>query len=169
VHQDKRIDAPQLTDRASHGALERALVVRGDQMRHDFRVGFGLEDDAARREPLLQLEVVLDDSVVHDHQAARGIAMRMRILFARAAVSGPSCVADPDGPSDRGGLEDSLKVAQLSGRPSPLDALGRNNGDAGRVVASIFESPQTLNQNGRRILRAHVTHDPAHIAEPLLS
>ena len=43
---------------------------------------------------LLQIEVVLDDAVVHDDDAAGAVAVRMRVLLGRPAVRRPARVAD---------------------------------------------------------------------------
>ena len=40
----------------------------------------------------LQLEVVLDDAVVNDHDSALAVAMRVRVLLGRPPVGGPPCM-----------------------------------------------------------------------------
>src|SRR5207249_5627252 len=41
-------------------------------------------------------------------------------------------------------------------------AVGRDEGDAGRVVAAIFEARQPLEQDGGRVARANVPDDATH-------
>ena len=65
-----------------------------DQVRDDFRVRFGLELVALRLELVLQIEIVLDDAVVDDDDAAGAVTVRMRVLLRRPAVRRPSRVAD---------------------------------------------------------------------------
>ena len=42
----------------------------------------------------LDLEIVLDDAVVDDDDAAGAVAMRVRVLFGGPAVRGPARVAE---------------------------------------------------------------------------
>jgi hypothetical protein len=45
-----------------------------------------------RLQLVLQLEVVLDDAVVDDHDLAGAVAVRVRVLLGRTAVRGPARV-----------------------------------------------------------------------------
>ena len=63
-------------------------------MRDDLGVGLGLELVALALQLALQLEVVLDDAVVHHDDRAGAVAMRMRVLFGGPAVRRPARVAD---------------------------------------------------------------------------
>jgi hypothetical protein len=47
---------------------------------------------------VLQIEVVLDDAVVHDDDLPGAVLVRMRVLFRRPAVRGPAGVADAINP-----------------------------------------------------------------------
>ena len=73
------------------------VLVMPDQVGDHLGVGLRLKDAAVRREPFFQLEIVLDDPVVHDDDPAGAVDMRMRILFGGAAVRGPARVTDPVG------------------------------------------------------------------------
>ena len=64
---------------------------------------------------LLELQVVLDDAVVHDDDAAGAVAMRMRILFGGAAVRGPAGVADAVGAVDGCWRMTSSRLRSLPG------------------------------------------------------
>ena len=66
-----------------------------DQVRDDFGIGLGDELVSLRGSAAASARVVLDDSVVHHHDFALAIAMRMRVLFGRTPVRGPARVADP--------------------------------------------------------------------------
>ena len=61
---------------------------------------------------LLQLEVVLDDPVVHEDDAAALVAMRVSVLLGGTAVRGPACVTDAVGAGQR-------PLAQARPRGSP--------------------------------------------------
>ena len=63
-------------------------------MRDDFRVGFGDELVPFQLELMLELQIILDDAVVHDHDVAGAIAMRMRVLLGGTAVRSPARMAD---------------------------------------------------------------------------
>ena len=55
-----------------------------------------------------------------------------------------------------------FEVRQLAGAPAQLDVAVDDDGDAGRVVAAIFEPPQPVDQDGHDFLRSDVSDDPAH-------
>ena len=97
-----------------------------DQVRDDLGVGFGLELVPLRLQLVLQLEVVLDDAVVHDDDAAGAVAVRVRVLLGRPAVRGPARVADAVQAVDRLGRgsrsrgSTSLPAERRSAMPSGL-------------------------------------------------
>ena len=81
--------------RPPHRVLEAvALHLALDQVRDDLGVGLGDERVPFRLQLALQIEVVLDDPVVDDDDAAGAVAVRMRVLFGRPAVRRPARVAD---------------------------------------------------------------------------
>ena len=96
----------------------------------------------------LQLEIVLDDAVVHDDDAAVAVAMRMRVLRRGPAVRRPARVADAE-----------LAVERIAARARPrgcesLPALRRivhlavlHDRDARRVVAAVLEPAQSLDED----------------------
>ena len=89
-------DAAQLSDGGAHSLFERDVLfeVFLDQVGHDLGVGFGDEVVIALAQSLFELKIVFDDAVVNDDDAAGAVAMRMRVLFGRTAVCGPTRVAD---------------------------------------------------------------------------
>ena len=81
--------------RAQHRVLEAVVLpFLLDQVRDDFGVGLGLELVPFGDQLALDLEVVLDDAVVHDDDAAGAVAVRMGVLLGRTAVRGPARVAE---------------------------------------------------------------------------
>ena len=66
-------------------------------------------------ELFFQLDIILDDSVVHDDDFAGAIAMRMGIFLGRAAVRGPARVADAVEAVQRRDADRFLEIAQLPG------------------------------------------------------
>jgi len=90
--------------------------------------------------------------------------MRVGILFGGAAVGGPAGVADAEGAVDGLFVEDGFEVAELAGGAAELEAAGAaGNGDAGGVIAAVFETAQPLDDDGHRRLGANVSDDSAHI------
>ena len=66
-----------------------------DEVRDDLGVRLGDEPVALALQLALQLQVVLDDPVVHDHDPPRAIAVRMSVLLGRPPMRGPAGVAEP--------------------------------------------------------------------------
>ena len=91
-------------------------------------------------QPLLELEVVLDDAVVDDHHVP-GIGVRVGVLLGRAAVGGPARVADADAcpSSGRSRRTPSRIFDPAGGAPHVERRRRRDHGDAGRVVAAVLE------------------------------
>ena len=87
-------------------------------MRHDLRVGLGDEHMALSLQLLLQIEIIFDDAVVHDHDPAGAVAVRMRILLGGTPVCRPARVADAvvaGVAGDRIEADDPFEVRQLAG------------------------------------------------------
>jgi hypothetical protein len=83
------------------------------QVRHHFGIGLGGEGMPLGLQAMLQVEVILDDAVVHHHHIAVAIAMRMGVLFGRTAVSRPARVADAEGTVHRAEPDGIFQVAQF--------------------------------------------------------
>ena len=66
------------------------------------------------RQLLLQGQIILDDAVMHHHDVAVAIAMRMRVLFGGPSVRRPARVADAVGPVHRIQRQRVFQVAQLA-------------------------------------------------------
>ena len=84
-----------------------------DQVRDDLGVGLGDEAVVARAQPVFELEVVLDDAVVNDDDAARAVAVRVRVLLGRPPVRRPARVADAVGAVERLQPDRLFEIAQL--------------------------------------------------------
>ena len=73
---------------------------------------------------VLQLQIVFDNAVVHHHDAARAVAMRMGILFRGPAMRGPARMANAEGAFAAG-----ARAAPLPGCPA-----SRERGEHSSVV-----------------------------------
>ena len=69
----------------------------------------------------LSVEVIFDDAVVDDDDAAGAVAMGVGVLFGGAAVRGPARVADAEGALERMLAQNFFKVGQLAGGAAELE------------------------------------------------
>src|SRR5438105_14980915 len=108
-------------------------------MRNDFRVGFRGEFMALFYKLALQGEIILDDAVMRDDDAAFAVAMRMGILLGRTPMSSPTRMAKTELSRYRLLLKQILQIFEFAGTPPDLKLLVFNNRDSGRIVAAILE------------------------------
>ena len=121
------------------------------------------------RQLVLELEVVFDDAVVHHHDVARAIAMRMRVLFGGAAVRGPARVPDAVGcrpPDSAGALLPGC--AACPSAPHGQAIVAFQHRDARRVVAAVFQALQAVQNDRDRLPISDVADNSAHIVIPLV-
>jgi hypothetical protein len=101
-----------------------------------------------------QLAEVLDDAIMNDSNSC--ICMRMRIGFRRPAMRGPPCMAYADPSRQRLGGEARLEVFELAFGPATRQPATFERGNAGRVIAAIFEPPQSFEErSGNRAVPDH--------------
>ena len=112
----------------------------------------------------LEGEVVLDDAVVDDDEGAGAVAVGVGVLFGGAAVGGPAGVADAEGAGDGALGEDGFEVAEFARCAAELECSvgAAGDGDAGRVVAAVFEAAQAFDDDGDGGIRANVSDDSTH-------
>ena len=110
----------------------------------------------------LEVQVVLDDAVVHDDDLAGAVLVRMGVLFGGPAVRGPARVPDAVNPFERLGVDGLLEIHELARASAALDLPVAHDRDARGVVAAIFEAPQAVDQDGHDLLPAEITDDSAH-------
>src|SRR5690606_34948217 len=107
------------------------------------------------------LVVVLDDAVVHHRQLAEA-HVRVGIVFGDAAMGGPARVADAESGAEAFGLRRRLHLRDAAGPAHPAHSLTVEHGNAGRIVAAIFQSLQTLDQGRYHVAIGDRTHNSAH-------
>src|SRR5580692_10400933 len=104
-------------------------------MRYNFCVRLGDKLVAFALQLLFQLEIVFDDSVVHDHDLAGAIAVRVSVFFGRTAMRGPAGVADSVGAFYGRLVNHLFEVAELSRGPADLKfSVFGDDGNAGGIV-----------------------------------
>ena len=135
-------------------------------MRDDLRVGLGDEHVALALQLVLQIEVVLDDAVVNDDDAARAVPMRVGVLLSRPAVRCPARVPDAVGAGERMGVNHRFQVRELAGAAAQVDGAVVHDGHARRVVASVLELPEAVDENRDDVFRADVTDNATHNSAP---
>ena len=161
--EDEREEAAQRSERAADRALEPvAAHLALDEVRHDLGVRLGDEPVALGGQLTLQLEVVLDDAVVDDDDAARAVAVGVGVLLGRPAVRRPARVADAVLAVERVGGEDRLEPRELARRPPQLHGARPDHGQPGRVVAAVLQPAQAVDEQWHDGLGSDVANDPAH-------
>ena len=86
----------------------------------------------------------------------------MRIALAGLAVRRPARVADADRAGQRFAAKTRLEVYELAFGAPALDVAVDQGGDAGRIVAAIFQALQRLDQQGGDGCLADDSDDAAH-------
>ena len=130
-------------------------------------IGIGAESRARFLQLLAQLAEILDDAVVDDGEALRG--MWMRVMFGRSAVSGPASVADADRAGEGFAREPGFEIAQLALGTPARKLPGFERGDAGGVLGAIFEPLERLDQQTRDRFAAENAYNSAHASGSLLN
>ena len=116
--------------------------------------------DAVLAEPFAQLAEILDDAVMRDRDAVGGV--RMSVALGRLAVGRPAGVADADIAGERLAFQALLQRLQLAfGAPAPERAVIQG-GDAGGIIAAVFEALERFDQMAGDRLTPDNSDDPAH-------
>ncbi len=159
------VGAPELAERLLHRVIESTelLQVMLDQVGQDFGVGLRAKRVALGGEPLLDLEIVFEDPVVHDDEATRAVRVGVGVFLGGPPVRRPPRVADADGAGDgtvtQGGLEGLEAAGSAPDLQLPFTA---EDGHARGVVSPVFEPLEPLEDDPDRALVTDVPDDPAH-------
>ena len=158
----EREGAAQATQRRLRGLDGRQALVHvvADQMQHRLGVGLGLEFVALAGELLAQLLEVLDDAVVHDGHAL--VHVRVGVALDRLAVGGPAGVTETGAALQGLVGEPQLQVPELALGAAAIEVAVLDGGNAGRVIASVLETPQRVHEIARDRFLPENADDPAH-------
>ena len=134
-----------------HDALRRGGGQVGlDEVGQDLGVGLGLEVVAVGDQLVGQLDVILDDAVVDQCQAAGAVGVRVGVVFVGPPVGGPPGVPDAGGRVRRCVVGAFGEVVERTGAvggpdpPHPISGRRAHHGQTGRVVASILQAGESL-------------------------
>ena len=145
-------------DRLDRRAALGDLVA--DQVGDDFGVGFGRERDALGFELAPQFAEILDDAVMHDGEPVGGV--RMRVGLVGPAMGRPAGVADADRPGERLAREFLFQILQLAFGAAPRQHAVLERGDAGGIIAAVFEALERIDQERRDRFAADDFDNAAH-------
>ncbi len=162
VHHGNTVCAFHPPERRNHPLLERGAGGILDQVSQDFRVGLCREGVAPPLERGPQSIRVLDDSVVNQRNVALAVRMGMGVNLRGRAVGGPAGVGYPADAVQRVLGQHLLQRAHPAGKlpgEQPAAVLHR---DARRVIAAVFKTGETVNEDLCRIPVAGVAHYATH-------
>ncbi len=158
----EREGAAQLLERGGDRLDRRFALLHlvGHQMGNHFGVGLAAELGAALDEPFAQLAEILDDAVMCNRDPLGG--MRMGVALGRLAVRRPAGMADADIAGERLARQAAFQRGELTlGAPAAERAVIQR-GDAGGVIAAVFEALERFDQVAGDRLTPNNSDDPAH-------
>ena len=118
---------------------------------------------------LAQLHEVFDDAVLHDGKLAVVAHVRVGVRLRRRAVRCPARMAKADiAVKIATVMRFGQQILDLAAGLGKLDRAAVEHGDAGRVIAAVFELLQPFEKDRRSLLRADVSNDSTHSQFSLL-
>src|SRR3990170_6108203 len=90
----------------------------------------------------LEIEIILDDAVVDNDEAARAVAVRMRVLFGWTAMCGPPRMPQAVVACDGVGRQHFLEPREFARAAPHIQSAVGDQRNAGRVVAAVLQAPQ---------------------------
>ena len=131
-------------------------------MDDDLGVGLGRKAETFVYEFGLQGSEVVDDAVVDDRHPSGGVGVGMGVGDVGASVGGPAGVADPGVGGNRLFVNRRNQVHEFADAANDLQVRAVREGHPGRIVATVFEAPQAVDDDWRGRLRAAVADDSTH-------
>ena len=126
----------------------------------DLGVGLAGEFRPVLGQAVAEFAEVLDDAVVHHGDFVRGV--RMGVALRRPAVRRPAGVADADRAAERLLAEPVLQRLELALGAAAAERTVVQCGDAGGVVAAVFEALERIDEMFGDRLGPENSNDPAH-------
>ena len=103
---------------------------------------------------------------MHDDYAAGAVAMRVSIFFGGTTVRGPTRVTDTVSAVERLLSQSLFEVAQFSCGATNFELMILvDNGDARRIIATVFKFAQAVDYQRHHLFVSHVSDYSTHISE----
>src|SRR5436190_9925798 len=132
-------------------------------MRQHFSIGVGSELVTAFALQLFaQRRIIFDHAVVHKRDFSALVKVRMRVFVGHFSMSSPARVADAVLARGRFLGHQFGKVRDPSGTLARLDLLPVYDGNAGGIVAAIFEAAQAVQEYGGSFCAADISDNSTH-------
>ncbi len=135
-------------------------------MDDDLSICLGVEGHALCGKLFTQCEEVFYNPVMHDDDFTRGADMRVCISSARRPMRRPASMTDPDITVHWIFFQQRTQTFELSSIATDLDFAIIDHRQTRRIVTTIFQSLQALEDNRRRITRTDVSDDATHGSPP---
>ena len=132
-------------------------------MGHDFGVGLRHELVPLFHQAFLDMQVVFHDAVVHYHEIAVAVGVRMGVGVGRAAMSRPAGMANAQVSLRNHSFDFLFQAVQASHAFVNVNFRAIVHGNAGRIVPAVFQFPQAFQQEWRGLFRAHIAHNATHL------
>ena len=163
-------NAREFPHRLAHGFFEgRPVSVAGleeilfNEVGDNLGIRLGRELMAFFDQFFLQKQVVLDDTVMYDDDLPGAVTVRVRVLLGRPSVGSPAGMSNAIGSIERLQPDNFFQVAQLAFGAADLQAGAiPRNCNAGRVITTVLEPLQAINDHRNNALFTNVSHDSAH-------
>jgi hypothetical protein len=131
-------------------------------MGDDLGIRIGAKDVTGFQEAPLEGRVVLDDAVVYHRQRAAAVYVRVGVELGGRSVRRPAGMTETDGAFGRLSLDQIGQLTDLPGPPSNGEPTVGYRGQTGRVIASILQTAQAIDDDPAGVSLSYVTNDSAH-------
>jgi hypothetical protein len=162
------IRALDLVECIDDGLLEISLEGFLNEVGHHFGVGLGDELVAQLLEPRAERCCVFDDPIVHDRDVPVAICVGVRVTLIGCPMSCPTRMCNSDISVEWLARNDRFELGDLTRGFPCFQPMPVHDSNAGRVVPSILEALQALDEERRGALRADIAYDSTHMITVLV-
>jgi len=129
---------------------------------NDLGIGIRVELHTLNRQISAQFEVVFDNAIVNQDNIPGAANVRVSVAGGRFAMGCPAGMPYADGTLQRLCIHQGGKFAQFTGFTPNLNTPRFNHGNARRIITTIFQPAQTVEDNWRGVLPADVANNTTH-------
>jgi len=129
-------------------------------------LGVGLRAEGVPLSPqfFLQLDIVLHDAILDDYDLSLAIGVRMGVGLGDSTVGSPAGVAHADVSAERIRLQGTDQIGQFAHAAAQGNATILEHSYSSRIVTTVLQTLKALNDDRRRLSRAHVTDNSTHFS-----